>query len=254
MCLAVLWSEQAYLGLLAVSSLVLDHARACEAVGLSAGRRFFALVSRGGSSPCTLLFARKLRGRLLSSPFPAVGVGGFFEAARPCLCLSHRHRFFALSLRSGSSPSLLFVGVFGHLLPCVFSFSAMGVSGLVEVCSPFGPLFSPACLAMLGLFWCFQSCWYFLLGAASSRSARAAVLRLATYSLLSSSDGSASLASYQPPAVSRIMVVFVQLLAFLLGASSSRSVSATVLRPAPFFQLILADYYCPESPFGLLHP
>ena len=161
MCLAVLWSEQAYLGLLAVSSLVLDHARACEAVGLSAGRRFFALVSRGGSSPCTLLFARKLRGRLLSSPFPAVGVGGFFEAARPCLCLSHRHRFFALSLRSGSSPSLLFVGVFGHLLPCVFSFSAMGVSGLVEVCSPFGPLFSPACLAMLGLFWCFESCWYF---------------------------------------------------------------------------------------------
>ena len=51
MCLAVLWSEQAYLGLLAVSSLVLDHARACEAVGLSAGRCFFALVSRGGSSP-----------------------------------------------------------------------------------------------------------------------------------------------------------------------------------------------------------
>ena len=98
---------------------------------------------------------------LLSSPFPAVGVGGFFEAARPCLCLSHRHRFFALSLRSGSSPSLLFVGVFGHLLLCVFSFSAMGVSGLVEVCSPFGPLFSPACLAMLGLFWCFESFWYF---------------------------------------------------------------------------------------------
>ena len=77
----------------------------------------------------------------------------------------------------------------------------------------------------------------FLLGATSSRSARAAVLRPATHSLLSSPDGSASLASYQPPAVSRIMVVFVQLLAFLLGASSSRSASATVLRPARFFSL-----------------
>ena len=53
-------------------------------------------------------------------------------------------RFFALSLRGGSSPcDLLFACVFGHLVLCVHSLSARGVSGLVEVCSPLGPFSLP---------------------------------------------------------------------------------------------------------------
>ena len=66
----------------------LDHVCACAVVGFSAGRRFFALCSRGSSSPCALLFAGELRGRILPSPFPAVGVGGRFGAARRSVCLS----------------------------------------------------------------------------------------------------------------------------------------------------------------------
>ena len=113
--------------------------------------------------------------------------------------------------------------------------------------------YSPFCVTFhilwLGSCFCLV-CLVFPLGAASSRSACAAVLRPATYSLLSFSDGSASLASYQPPAVSRIMVGFVQLLAFLLGASSSRSASATVLRPAPFFSLSWLIFTAPSHRSG----
>ena len=45
------------------------HALGREAVGVSAGRRFFALCLRGGYSPCDLVFAGLLSGVLVEQPF-----------------------------------------------------------------------------------------------------------------------------------------------------------------------------------------
>ena len=47
----------------------LSHVLVREAVGVSAGRRFFALCLRGGSLPCVLVFAGLLSGVLIEHPF-----------------------------------------------------------------------------------------------------------------------------------------------------------------------------------------
>ena len=119
---------------------------------------FFALCSRGGSSPCALLFAGVLRGRLLPSPFPAAGVGGRFGVARRSVCrsacgLDHAFAWSVWCFRRApllraelARRFLALPSVCRYVWPssplCLF-LSAVGVSGLVEVCSPFGPLFSP---------------------------------------------------------------------------------------------------------------
>ena len=47
----------------------LSHVLVCEVVGVSAGRRFFALCLRGGSSPCDLVLAGVLSSLLVEQPF-----------------------------------------------------------------------------------------------------------------------------------------------------------------------------------------
>ena len=88
----------------------------------------------------------------------------------------------------------------------------------------------------------------FLLGAASSRSACAAVLRPATFCLLVCfavllfEQPYCGLLAISSPdsshAVAWIMFVLVRLLAFSPGAASSRFARAAVLRPAPFCLLV----------------
>ena len=94
----------------------------CKAVGVSAGRRFFALCLRGGSSPSNLAFSGVLSGLLFEQVFWRFArrfVLGFLPRSglnHACACdavsLSAGRRFFALCLRGGSSPwALLFAGM-----------------------------------------------------------------------------------------------------------------------------------------------
>ena len=90
----------------------LHHVFVCEAVGVSAGRRFFALCLRGSSSPSDLLFPGVLISLLVEQPrFARRFVLGFLPSSglnHACACdavsLTAGRRFFALCLRGGSSP------------------------------------------------------------------------------------------------------------------------------------------------------
>ena len=128
------------------------------------------------------------------------------------------------------------------------------MSRLFEVCSAFRPWFPPrewleSCLL------CLQSpcfCCFFLLRTASSRSLfarRSFALRPCVYWCalcfrLNGLKDVCLLLMYLSQEVACVMCLFVKLLVFPLGAASSRSACAAVLRPEPF--CLLACYSAVE--------
>ena len=137
-------------------------------MSIVAGRRFFALSLRGGSSPCDLLFACVLRSSLVCATllrFARHLVPSFVprcSLAHVCACavvgFFAGRRFFALCSRGGSSAcALLFVGeLCACILPSPFPVQRVHIVAWITL--------------LLGLL-------VFPLGAASSRWARAAIPR-----------------------------------------------------------------------------
>ena len=121
----------------------------------------FAHCSRGGSSPCALLFAGELCACLLPSLFPVQRVH------RIMLLLG----LLVFPLGAASSrwaraavprPPFYCWCVWPFFPLCLLLFRHGCERPLLRFALPSVPCSLPRSgLAMLGLFWCFQSCWYF---------------------------------------------------------------------------------------------
>ena len=145
----------------------LAHVCACAVVGFFAGRRFFALCSRGGSSPCSLLFAGELCACILPSPFPVQRVHIVDIVAWITLLLG----LLVFPLGAASSrwaraaiprPSFCCWCVWPFFPLCLLLFRHGRERPLLRFALTSVPCSLPRSgSAVLVLLWCFQSCWYF---------------------------------------------------------------------------------------------
>ena len=158
-CFAVLLFEQPYCGLLAISSPDSSHAVAwimfvlvrllAFSPGAASSRFARAAVLRPAPFCLLVSFALISSRRLFLQWVWAAFLGLLaLMCVFPHRGLDHASawsvwcfRRLGLAQRFLALPSV--AGVFRQFFLCVYCFSAMGVSGPFEVCSPFGPLFSP---------------------------------------------------------------------------------------------------------------